>query len=80
MGPQNANAEIVYGTGDSMVQPGYGQHLFKPCTIEVLFRDGKRKGPIIAKYRYLVARTPEHRDILGPELGMLRDDTVIIQI
>lgn len=80
MGAGNSNAQVEYGEGNWLNVPGYGEHHFKPCTVEILFRDGKRKGPILAKYRYLVARTPDCRDIVGPELGMLRGGDVVIQI
>lgn len=75
MGPQNSNAEIIYGVGN-LVVPGYGSYTFKTATVEFLFRE-KRKGPILAKYRFLAARTPEHREILGPQITTVDRDGLI---
>lgn len=76
MGPRNSNAEIIYGVGDGVVKAGYGEYVFRPATVEFLFRE-KRKGPILAKYRFLAARTPGHRDIIGPQLSVIVGDTPI---
>lgn len=50
---------------------GYGVKedvVFKHATIELLLRD-KKTQVVVAKYRYLVARTADNRfDILGPQL------------
>jgi hypothetical protein len=78
MGPLNSNAEIVYGV-TSVVKPGYGGYVFRAATVEFLFRE-RRKGPILAKYRYLAARTPDHRDIVGPQLEVLSGDRLIQRV
>ena len=67
---------IVYGNGDGV---RLGQIDFAASTLEFFLRD-QRKGPITATYRYLGARDPQGRCIIGPMLGAKQTQRVVLAV
>lgn len=77
----NAGEEpkIRFGEGadrppDEVIR-GYGSFEFDHGSIELVLRE-KANGLVIAKYYYVVARTPDGKMIVGPQVNIVQTERV----